>query len=201
MSTTKELPESKYPNAKYSPYDVYTIYRDRKGNLWFGTAELGACRYDGKSFDWLYENHLTNVPGGGSFGIRSILEDRDGKFWICNTQFRFSIDPDNSKAKEKGLVDYKREPGVGDLKTRIGESYLYFQSIVADNQQDLWMAPYAGGVWRYDGKSLTHYPVKDGTQDANMFSIYKDNRGDLWLGTPKAGAYKFNGKSFEKFRP
>ena len=37
-------PRSKYPNAKYSPYDVYTISKDSKGRLWFGTSNLGACR-------------------------------------------------------------------------------------------------------------------------------------------------------------
>jgi ligand-binding sensor domain-containing protein len=49
------LPRDKFPNAKYSPYDVYTIFKDSKGNLWFGTAVLGACRYDGKSFTWIPE--------------------------------------------------------------------------------------------------------------------------------------------------
>lgn len=37
----RELPRDKFPNAKYSPYDVYTIFKDSKGCLWFGTATLG----------------------------------------------------------------------------------------------------------------------------------------------------------------
>jgi ligand-binding sensor domain-containing protein len=49
------LPRDKFPNAKYSPYDVYTIFKDSKGHLWFGTAVLGTCRYDGKSFTWIPE--------------------------------------------------------------------------------------------------------------------------------------------------
>jgi ligand-binding sensor domain-containing protein len=105
------MPRSKYPNAKYSPYDVYTIYKDRSGSLWFGTATLGAVRFDGKSFDWLYEDHLTNPPGGGSFGIRSIIEDKEGKFWFCNTQYRYSISLNNPPGTEKGLIHYKREKG------------------------------------------------------------------------------------------
>jgi ligand-binding sensor domain-containing protein len=195
------MPRSKYPNAKYSPYDVYTIYRDRKGSLWFGTATLGAVRFDGKSFDWLYEDHLTNPPGGGSFGIRSIIEDKEGKFWFCNTQYRFNISPNNPTGNGKGLIHYKQEKGVGDLRARIGEDFFYFPSIVEDDTGDLWMATYRGGAWRYDGKSMTQYPVKDGSKDAWMVSIYKDNRGDLWLGTDDAGAFRFNGKVFEKFKP
>ena len=57
------------------------------------------------------------------------------------------------------------------------------------------------GASHYDGKNITHYPVKDGFTDAWMVAIYKDNRGDLWLCTNESGAYKFNGETFEKFRP
>jgi hypothetical protein len=39
----------------------------------------------------MYEEHLTITEEGGSFGIRSIVEDRDDKFWICNTSNRYVI--------------------------------------------------------------------------------------------------------------
>jgi ligand-binding sensor domain-containing protein len=193
------IPRSKNPNAKYSPYDVYTIYRDRKGHLWFGTAALGVCRFDGKSFDWLYEDHLTNPPGGGSFGIRSIIEDKEGKFWFCNTRYRYTISPHNSAGN--GSISYKQEKGMGDLKALIGEDFFYFPSIVEDNKGDLWMATYRAGVWRFDGTNVTQFPVKDGSKNAWIVSITKDARGDLWLGTNESGAYKFNGTTFDKFRP
>ena len=63
------------------------------------------------------------------------------------------------------------------------------------------MATYGQGVWRYDGKDLTHYPVKDDGQDISLFSIHKDNQGVMWLGTQTSGVYKFNGETFEKFKP
>ena len=44
------MPRSKFPNAIYSPYDVYCILKDSKGNLWFGTTCVGVCRYDGNIF-------------------------------------------------------------------------------------------------------------------------------------------------------
>ena len=73
-------------------------------------------------------------------------------------------------------------------------------SSTMDNTGALWMATLHDGVWRYDGKSTTHYPVKDGDKAITLFSIHQDNQGVLWLGTQSAGAYKFNGQSFEKFR-
>ncbi len=196
-----EYPRAKFPNVKHLPYDVYTIVKDRKGDLWFGTAAAGACRFDGKSHTWLYEKHLTDVKGGGSFGIRSIFEDNAGAFWICNTRYRFRIDPKDAPEPEKGFIKYKREKGIEKLKDLDGADHIYFMSIIEDEKGVLWMATYGSGVWRYDGDKATRYPVKDGAKEITLFAIYKDNRGDLWLGTHQGGAYKFNGKTFEKFQP
>ncbi len=73
-------PASKYPNMKASPYNVYSIYKDTKGNVWFGTGVLGVCRYDGKSVDWISEDDVTELHDGPANGVRSIIEDKDGKF-------------------------------------------------------------------------------------------------------------------------
>ncbi len=188
------------PKPVASPLGVYTIYKDSRGDLWFGTVEFGLCRFDGESVSWMYERELTYPPGGGSFGIRSIIEDKEGKFWICNTRYRYTISPDNAVEQGKVLIKYKREKGIDHLKTPDGDDQIYFQWVIKDNKQDLWMLTYRGGVWRYDGKSMTHYPVKDVDRVIGLIAIFKDNRGDLWLGTEDAGAYKFNGRTFEPFK-
>ncbi|MBV6457305.1 MAG: hypothetical protein HONBIEJF_00413 [Fimbriimonadaceae bacterium] len=182
-----------------SMYAIYTIYKDRKGHLWFGTADAGLCRYDGKTINWLYEEHLTTAPNGGSFGIRSIIEDRDGRLWICNTRNRFLVSPKNRSSH--GLIEYKADEGTGSLKSVVGMESLYFQSVVKGKEGDLWMMPWGGGILRYDGKKVTHYPVKDGDEDAYMSQIYKDRKGGLWIASQTGGPYRFNGKSFERFLP
>ncbi|PSR14102.1 MAG: hypothetical protein DA408_04430 [Bacteroidetes bacterium] len=185
----------------WSPYEPYSIYKDSKGNIWFGTSEFGICRYDGKSLSWMYEKHLTLIEGGGSFGIRSIIEDKEGKFWFCNTSYRYDILPTVLTEPDKILINYQREEGIGNFKGPEGKEMIYFMSVVEDNNGDLWMVTYEQGVWRYDGKSVTHYVVKDGSKAITLFSIYKDQQGVLWLGTHESGAYKFNGETFEKFKP
>lgn len=185
----------------WSPYEPYTIYKDSKGNIWFGTSELGICRYDGKTTSWMYEKHLTLIEGGGSFGIRSIIEDKDGKFWFCNTTNRYDILPASSIDQDKTLIKYKREKGIEKISSPEGKDMIYFMSVLKDNEGDLWMLTYEQGVWRYDGESMIHYPIKDGDKEIKLFSIYKDRHGDLWLGSHDAGAYKFTGKTFEKFKP
>ena len=143
----------------------------------------------------MYERELTETPGGGSFGIRSIMEDKHGKFWINNTGQRFVISP------EPGEVQYKKEAGVDQPRVPGGEDPAWYNGIARGDDRSLWMSTFGGSVWRYDGEKLTNYPAKDGGKDALGVSIYVDNRGDVWLGTLESGAYKFNGKSFEKFRP
>jgi ligand-binding sensor domain-containing protein len=185
----------------WSPYEPYTIYKDSKGKIWFGTAEFGICYYDGKSLSWLYEKQLTLIEGGGSFGIRSIIEDKEGKFWFCNTSYRYNILPTHSVEENKILINYTREKGIDNLKSAEGKEMIYFMSVVKDNQGDLWMATYNQGVWRYDGKTTTHYAIKEETKNVTLFSIYKDKQGAIWLGTHEAGPYKFHGNAFGKFKP
>lgn len=190
----------KHPANSWSPYEVYCIYKDRNGDLWFGTSNFGICHYNGTTFSWLYEDHLTNVPNGGSFGIRSILEDKTGKFWFCNTNYRYTILPGFTNDNGKILIKYTKEKGIKNLKTASGIDHIYFLSMIEDKNGDLWMATYNEGIWRYDGKNITHYPVKDGETDIAVISLYHDRKGNLWLGTEKHGVYKFNGKSFGKFK-
>lgn len=192
---------AKYPNASYNPYGIYNVYQDNQGSVWFGTASLGVCRYDGKTTSWLFEEHLTTTPAGADFGIRSILEDKNGDYWFCNTRYRYQIIPENSEINESGLLNYSREKGVGYSRDNGEMDFPYFMSIAEDDGGDLWMATYGYGVWRYDGKQLVHYPLKDGETDVLLFSIYKDNTGVLWLGSHNAGVYKYNGVDFEKFEP
>ncbi len=187
----RQMPRDKYPNATFSPYDVYSIFKDSKGNVWFGTATLGACRFDGKSFAWLSESELRN----GSFGTRSIVEDKEGRFWFCNTLHRYDVDLSNSAGPK-----FRKVAGLRDANIPNKELFGGIMSSTVDSTGALWMATYREGVWQYDGNSITQYPVRDGGETITLFSIHIDNQGVLWLGTQEGGAYKFNGKTFEKFR-
>ncbi|WP_411896098.1 two-component regulator propeller domain-containing protein [Winogradskyella sp. A2] len=183
------------PNASYNPYSVYYIYKDSKDHMWFGTSNLGIYKYDGSDISWMYENHLTQTPKGGSFGIRSIIEDKDGYIWICNSKYKYKILRDNVKTNDLKQINYQRELGIESK----GLERLYFMSMTVDNNGDLWMVTYDNGVWRNKGNELIHYPINDGDTEVLLFSIYKDKQGTLWLGTHNAGVYKYNGESFEKF--
>lgn len=187
-------------NPFFSPYEVYCIYKDRKGSMWFGTSVFGACRYDGQSIKWMYEEDLTIVSSnGGTFGIRSIFEDRNGDFWLCNTWHKYKFDFE--KTIKSARLQYHKTRGIGDAQIFGGEEYIYYSHILEDHDGTIWLTTWDKGVYKYDGKTITNYTVKDDNKDVQLVSMYKDNQGNLWLGTPENGTFKFNGNTFEKFNP
>jgi ligand-binding sensor domain-containing protein len=190
---------SRYPKASFSPFDVYKIFKDSKGNIWFGTSSFGACRFDGESFSWISEREMTEIDPGPAMGVRSILEDDEGYFWFAsNINHKYQIHEDKPSIK-KGGFRYQQLEGIETSKfSNLNSS---FMSIAQDDNGDIWMQSYREGVWRYNGKNIKHYEIKGGKTDVLLFSIFKDNHGSIWLGTHNAGAYRFNGETFEKFSP
>ena len=70
---------SKYtpsPAHELSAFAVYSILKDRKGHMWFGTQAMGFCCYDGKSFTWFTDK--------GALGpaVLAVFEDRKGNLWF-----------------------------------------------------------------------------------------------------------------------
>jgi ligand-binding sensor domain-containing protein len=184
-------------NPFFSPYEVYCIYKDRKGVMWFGTSVFGACRFDGQSIKWMYEEDLTIAPSGGTFGIRSIFEDKEGRFWFCNTWHRYIFDFDKTTKSDR--LQYQKTNGIGNAKIFDGDEYVYYSYIVEDKHSNIWLTTWDKGVYKYDGEIITNYAVKDGTKDVNLVSMYKDNQGYLWLGTLENGIFRFDGNTFERF--
>lgn len=202
-NTLYELTLPKPPKLN-NPFDIYSIYRDKKGNIWFGTNPVGVCRYDGKSFEWITEEDVTEFRNEGANGVRSITEDKNGDFWF-NTENRYSV-YDSITLKSNKF--YTRHESIGSLDGKNTSGLKEYLSTVRDNKNNLWFVTYRDGVWKYDaclpdgqGTKITHYVVQDHSKDITLFSIYKDNQGDLWLGTHENGAYRFNGNTFEKFKP
>ena len=65
---------------------VFAIGEDRAGNIWFGTVEHGAWRYDGKSL-----RNYTAEDGLTSKQIMGIYTDRHGDLWLAgNGVFKFN---------------------------------------------------------------------------------------------------------------
>lgn len=183
-----------------NPYSIYCTYKDSKGNIWFGSAVLGAFRYDGSKFDWITESDVNELHYGPSNGVRSIVEDKDGYFWF-NTEYKYDIynKPYSTKRVKDSTQFYDRIKSIGCLDGKKDGDLNEYLSIIKDNNNSLWIAIYLNGVWKVDGKNVKHYPIQVDGKNIPIFYLFTDNKGDIWLGTHENGAFKFNGQAFEKF--
>ena len=184
------------PLVPFSLYGVYSIVKDSRGAIWFGTSTFGACRYDGTAHAWLYEPELSLIPGGGSIGIRGILEESPGRFWISNDRQRFVVAATDSVANGFHYIRYTKEAGTSDVRST---GATYYQTVLKDKAGDIWMQTYSAGVFRYNRKTMAHYPVRSGAATVPVVTMYQDRRGVIWLGTAGDGVYNFNGKRFVHF--
>jgi hypothetical protein len=186
------FPRSKFPNAKYSPYDVYTIAKDGAGRVWFGTASLGACCFDGTTFTWV------GTGENGSFGVRSIFEEREGVFWLSNNIRRYVEEPSAAGAAGVAAPRFRREPGVATSE----DPHSVFMSSIRDQDGDLWLATLGLGVFRHDGASWAHFPVLEDGKPVWIQQIYLDRGGRLWLCTNEHGAFRQDEENgaFERVR-
>lgn len=189
-----ELQFPKHPTYD-NPFEIYSIYKDKKGNIWFGSNPVGVCRYNGKTFDWIGESDVTELHGGGANGVRSIIEDKEGYFWF-NSEYRYNV---FDTTTNKGIF-YERLKSIGNLDGKKDSNLNEYLSITKDNDNNLWIATYRNGVWKYDGNRVTHYSVKENSKDILLFYIYKDNSGNIWLGTHENGLWKLSGDTFVRFK-
>lgn len=181
------------PHATFSPSEVYTVYQDRKGNWWFGTAASGVSRYDGRFVAWMEAMELRELDDKPALGVRCIVEDKNGDFWFNNAiDYRYRI---SGASKRTLIVD--RLPGVDRTQTDLLEQSI--QSMTQDQAGNWWFATYSDGLWRYDGDTSIYYPLTFGGKKAKLFSVYIDRQETLWLASHNLGVLRFNGSTFDPF--
>ena len=189
------------PNANgFSSYDVYSITKDSRGNLWIGTLSEGACIFDGTTITWIKEIELGALSDGRVPGLRKVLEDRDGNFWLSNILHRYRVNWEEKPIPPSGEYQYEKLSGIPANPEGEYMSLPYFNSGLSDaNTGDLWMTTYGDGIWQYDGENLIRHSVQTEGREALVISIFQDREGTLWLGTHGDGVFRFNEGVFEKF--
>ena len=173
----------------YNPYGIYEIYTDSQSRIWFGTASMGIYRYDHKDLQWMYENELSNTPQGGSFGIRSILEDKENNYWINKADFKYADAQSNDITE---LISYEKMLGFPTTRNQ------YFLSMTRDKEDRIWMISYDSGIWLMNGEKIRHYPIKIDGQQIKLWNVMCDKKGKIWINSHKHGCFVFDGYSFLK---
>ncbi|HEY0031552.1 MAG TPA: two-component regulator propeller domain-containing protein [Bacteroidia bacterium] len=154
---------------------VNNIFQDSKGFIWFATQGGGLSRFDGKTF-----KNFNKSNGLPSNEITCVTEDHSGNIWIASFG-------GVSRFDGMHFFNYGKAEGI-DPKEGI-----YW--IIADQNNEIWIAIRGGGVARFNGKKFTFYTTDDGLLSNSVFSIVEDKKKNLWF-TMANGIMQFNGKKF-----
>ncbi|MBK7936055.1 MAG: hypothetical protein IPJ82_02835 [Lewinellaceae bacterium] len=56
-----------------------------------------------------------------------------------------------------------------------------------------------GGLNKYNGGKLIHFPETKGLNESDVLTIYKDNSNDLWFSTTSHGVYCYKNNTFVNY--
>ncbi len=154
---------------------VREIHRAPDGIFWFGTANGGISRYDGKRFV-----NFTPEDGLAHNQIWEMHQDPDGVMWFGTEAGGVS------RYDGKEFINFTTEDGLAGN---------WVAAIHCDPDGVMWFGT-EGGLSRYDGKEFINFTTEDGLADNFVTSIHRDPDGVMWLGTRLGGISRYDGGEF-----
>lgn len=154
---------------------IIDSYKDKAGNIWFGTSGNGVSMYNGKSF-----TNYSSAHGMIHNFISTIAEDQKGNIWFGTY---------GGASKYNGIVFENFTIKEGLISNDV-------RKIFIDSRENIWLAT-VGGVSRYNpttqdstGKFFINFTAEDGLIDGSIIDIMEDKNGFLWFGG--AGVSKYD---------
>ncbi|MEO8761114.1 MAG: two-component regulator propeller domain-containing protein [Bacteroidia bacterium] len=146
---------------------VFCIFQDSKGYMWFGTNLGGASKFDGKTF-----KSFAPSNGGLSNNIYAIAEDKNQNMYFG------TYDGLQIKSQFKNTI----------LDTTKGLPHNTVYQVFIDDVETVWVGTQKGVCYLDKNK----YPIKligdKLLEESAIWAIYQENNGDFWFGTIQNGA-------------
>lgn len=151
-------------NSGLASDDVRSVYADRVGNVWLGTAS-GLARYDGTTWKTI------TAPGpGADEPVLVFLEDSGGRLWMGTAHGGYWWDGQTWTA-------FDNTPGWA--------SGSGVEALFEDEQGGLW-AGTGSGVFRFDGQMWTNV-----VPGMHVTAFAEGPQGVIWIGT-QTGLIRYN---------
>jgi len=150
-----------------------TILADHAGNLWIlGVRGLIRRSPDGKIIRYGAREGLSD-----SFGLNTILEDRDGHIWV---------------GTDGGLARFDH----GQFHTRVeaGGEQAEVRCLLEDRAGNLWMGG-SRGLMRLRDDVFRVYGKEEGLPSDEPNTIFQDRLGTTWAGFLDAGLWRLSSNS------
>ncbi|MDF1572992.1 MAG: two-component regulator propeller domain-containing protein [Bacteroidales bacterium] len=143
-------------------------FKDKAGNLWFGTSGNGVSKYDGKNFTNYFSSHglIHNL-------INSITEDSKGNIWFGTY----------------GGVSIYNGVYFENLTVAQGLADNNVNQLLEDQHGNIWISTF-NGISKYNPNEkeegiqlITNYTTDHGIPGEYVDGILEDSKGNLWFGT------------------
>ncbi|RPI45918.1 MAG: hypothetical protein EHM46_01210, partial [Bacteroidetes bacterium] len=193
---TGQIPSVNYGAEDGLPQeDVFSIFQDRKGYLWFGTNS-GAVRYNGR--EMIVYNREHGLPGNS---VRDICQDSSGMMYFATTGGIARFRDDTTRAILLKGVSFK---GIyidsGNNKWFIGENGLYREEVGGSvrylNSEfpslpevifQVTEDPHSGNLLMATGQGVFMYDKNRGTviqlSEIDSYSLFIDSGDSIWIST------------------
>jgi len=185
---------------------ITTATFDGGGNVWFGTYDAGAVRYDGRQWFRL------RAPNLASDSVYAVVPDPAGNFWFgtargltrwgsdgsfttfgtaeglpSRTVNAIALDADGTVwvGTAAGIA---RNAGATFATVRGGVEVL---AIAREGNRAWWFGT-TSGVLRWDGREWLQFDTSDGLPGPQVLTLAFDGAGNVWAGT-NGGAARFDG--------
>ena len=178
-SLTYEYFKNDYFNQNSISYNsISSLYIDRTGILWVGTAGMGINLYDPKinRFSTLF---IKNDPSSRitGFSVRSILQENNDIFWIStDVLYRWNRRTGQIKSYE---TDSNRPDDFGNTGA---------WSIIKSSSGKIWFATNEG-VYSYNPESQKIRQYKFNLADTlglpqkEVYAVFEDHQKYIWIAT------------------
>lgn len=158
--------------------EIYSIVQDRQGFLWFGTAENGLMRYDGRNVK-LFESNSENEQSLSHNDAGNLMLDAEGNIWVGTWGGGVNkYEPTTGR-----FVRYSNVPNEADSL-----SSNRIQSLFQDSTGDIWLGSYDKGLNRFLGNGrfqrVQKIPgVKNSLSHNRIWDIIDNDADSLWVAT------------------
>lgn len=177
--------------------EIYSIIQDNQGFLWFGTAENGVMRFDGRKvvlfeFNKMNENGLSHNDAG------NLMLDNDGRIWIGTWGGGANLYDPKIGRFENFLHSASRANSVSSNR---------IQSLLHDQTGIIWLGSYDGGLNKYLGNGQFEHITKTGDSEPSLshnriWDIADKDDNFLWVATSYGvNLFNKNTQQFKHFFP
>ncbi|WP_175404079.1 two-component regulator propeller domain-containing protein [Mucilaginibacter sp. PPCGB 2223] len=115
-------------------------------------------------------------------GLLCVAQDALGSLWIGSSSGVYRI-------KNNQLILFTSKNGFTDTA---------IPNIYCDNDNNLWLATWGDGIYKYEGNTYLLFDQSQGVGSAQtIMGISRDKKNNIWLATDGNGVMTYDGKQFK----